>query len=278
MSYEIIQRARQGVIRKISKVKPIDPPENESLTQKAYRAIRQMLFHKELVPGQKIQYRDLAKKLGMSPTPVIQALQWLEFQGLVHREQNRGTFVEPFSMDEVDEIYELRQQIELALLPISLKKMKDADIENLEKAYKAHLESETATYLNDRLLKDMEFHIALASISGWKVHLRTLQNLFDLLYLKYRGNYMSARPADIVHQEHQEIFKAVKARDADRAYQALSNHLTHVKEAVMENINKWEELADGRIDFRNGAVHLSGKPGLGFEPRAEMIERFRMDK
>ena len=65
-----------------------------------------------------------------------------------------------------------------------------------------------AAYLNDRLLKDMEFHIALAAISGWKVHLRTLQNLYDLLYLKYRGNYMSARPAEFVHQEHREIFEA----------------------------------------------------------------------
>lgn len=223
---------------KSAKIEPIHVPASESLTQKAYRAIRQMLFHKELVPGQKIQYRDLAKKLGVSPTPVIQALQWLEFQGLVRREQNRGTFVEPFSMDEVIEIYELRQQIELALLPISMKKLKSEDIENVEKAYKAHMESETAAYLNDRLLKDMEFHIALAAISGWKVHLRTLQNLYDLLYLKYRGNYMSARPAEFVHQEHREIFEAVKSQDVDRAYAAMSNHLANVKQAVLDSINK----------------------------------------
>ena len=54
---------------KSAKIEPIHVPASESLTQKAYRAIRQMLFHKELVPGQKIQYRDLAKKLGVKPYP-----------------------------------------------------------------------------------------------------------------------------------------------------------------------------------------------------------------
>ena len=46
-------------------------------THKAYQGIRQMLFHNEIVPGQKIAYRDLAERLGMSQTPVIQALKWL---------------------------------------------------------------------------------------------------------------------------------------------------------------------------------------------------------
>jgi DNA-binding GntR family transcriptional regulator len=48
-------------------------------TWKAYTGIRNMLFHNEIMPGQKIAYRDLAERLGMSQTPVIQALKWLEF-------------------------------------------------------------------------------------------------------------------------------------------------------------------------------------------------------
>ena len=72
-----------------------------------------MMFHKEIASGQKIACRDLANRLGMSPTPVIQALKWLEFQGLVRHEPERGYYTEPFNLEEVEEIYELREVVEV---------------------------------------------------------------------------------------------------------------------------------------------------------------------
>ncbi len=51
--------------------------EKSDLTYKAYSAIRQMLFYNEIQPGQKIKYKDLANSIGVSMTPVIQALKWL---------------------------------------------------------------------------------------------------------------------------------------------------------------------------------------------------------
>ena len=78
------------------------PSADAGHTRKAYQGIRQMLFHNEIVPGQKIAYRDLAERLGMSQTPVIQALKWLEFQGLVRHERHRGYYTEPISIQEVE--------------------------------------------------------------------------------------------------------------------------------------------------------------------------------
>ena len=176
------------------KTKPAPKKEVESLTQKAYKSIRKMLFHGEIVPGQKIPYRDLAKKLKMSPTPVIQALKWLEIQGLVRQEPNRGCYVEPFSLDEVSQLYDLRQTIELAVLPQALMRMDEKDEEALKKALADHKDAEHASFLNERLLKDMEFHLALASIAQWHVHQRVLKGLFDSLYLKYRGNFFISPP------------------------------------------------------------------------------------
>ena len=72
---------------------------HESHTDKAYHGLRQMMFHKEIVPGQKIAYQDLADRLGMSLTPVIQALKWMEIQGLVRHESHRGYHVEPVDVN-----------------------------------------------------------------------------------------------------------------------------------------------------------------------------------
>ncbi|MDP2268665.1 MAG: GntR family transcriptional regulator, partial [Deltaproteobacteria bacterium] len=78
--------------------------EREDSGQIAYQGIRHMLYNKELVPGQRIAYRDLAERLDLSPTPIIQALKWLEIQGFVQHEPNRGYIMAPFSLKEIEEL------------------------------------------------------------------------------------------------------------------------------------------------------------------------------
>jgi len=207
-------------------------------TNEAYKGIRQMLFHKELVSSQKIAYRDLAKRLGMSPTPVIHALKWLEFQGLVHHKPNRGYYITPFSLEEVREIYDFRETIEVSLLPETIKRLDEKGIKRLKAALEAHLSAAKETYLNERLLKDMEFHLTLASLSQRHIHQQALRNLFDLLYLKYRGSDLSARPMDPVDCEHQKIFETVKSRNLREAQKALSQHLSEVKKNVLIRLEK----------------------------------------
>jgi DNA-binding GntR family transcriptional regulator len=167
--------------------KPPSAPSSPGHTQIAYEGIRRMLFHSEIVPGQKIAYRDLAERLGMSQTPVIQALKWLEFQQLVRHEPHRGYYTAPISLQEVEEIYDLRLLIEMNLLPVTLERIDRDGVRRMKTALEAHLKAARAVYLYERLEKDMAFHLTLSELSGRRVHHQTLINLFDLLYLKYGG-------------------------------------------------------------------------------------------
>jgi DNA-binding GntR family transcriptional regulator len=213
-------------------------PTTSDHTHAAYMGIRRMLFHKEVVPGQKIAYRDLAKRVGMSPTPVVHALKWLEFQGIVQHVPNRGYYIAPFSLEEVREIYDFRETIEVALLPEAIKRLDEEGIKRLRAALEAHLSATRETYLNERLLKDMEFHLTLASLSQRHIHRQTLRNLFDLLYLKYRGSDLSARPMDTVDYEHKKIFEAVVSQDLQKAQKVLSQHLSEVKNKVLARLER----------------------------------------
>jgi len=210
----------------------------EDHTLKAFNGIRRMLFHNEIAPGQKIVYGDLARRLGMSPTPVIQALKWLEFQGIVRREPNRGYFTEPISLKEVKEIYEMRELVELSLLPEIIEKLDESGILRLKKALHEHRNASSRVYLNERLLKDMDFHMTLASLSGRAVQQKILKDLFDLLYLKYRGSILFVNFMDTVDTAHDNIFKAVTRRDHQKAHQVLSGHITDVKRHVLEGLSR----------------------------------------
>lgn len=210
-------------------------------SQKAYNGIRRMLYHKELVPGQKIAYRELAERLDMSPTPIIQALKWLEFEGFVRHEPNRGYFMRPFSLKELEEIYELRELLEPSLISSTIKQLDEEGKKLLKNALEAHLSAKREYYLKERLFKNTEFHMALASLSGKQTQLRLLRNTFDLLFLKYGGNYLPASSLSSVDQEHKDVFDYVISQDTKGAQALLLKHIRNVKKQVLVSLKKMLE-------------------------------------
>lgn len=200
--------------------------------------LRRMLFLNEITPGQKIHYRDLAENLGMSPTPVIQALKWLEFQGLVHHEANRGFFLEPLSLREVCEVYDMRIDLEVGNLSRVIESVNEEGLNRLHEALNAHIKAVEEQYRHQRLLAAMEFHLVLASLSGGEIVLRFLRSLFDILYLKYKADILFARPIPNIGATHREIYELVKVRDLKNAQKVLHADISQVKKHVHDGIER----------------------------------------
>ena len=207
-------------------------------TQEAYMGIRRMFFLNEIIPGQKISYRDLAERLGMSSTPVIQEFKRLEFQGLVRHEPNRGYYTENISLKEITEIYEFRELIEISLLPKTISSINKTGLGKLKKSLDNHLEAVRDIYLKDRLIKDMEFHLVLAKLSGCTVQINTLKHLFDLLYLKYRGNVLFVTPMDTVDSEHIKLYDFIAQSNLEKAQKILRQHILNVKRHALISIER----------------------------------------
>ncbi|MEA2061238.1 MAG: GntR family transcriptional regulator [Thermodesulfobacteriota bacterium] len=213
----------------------------EDYTEEAYLGIRRMFFCNEIIPGQKIAYGDLARRLGMSTTPVIQALKRLEFQGLVRHEPNKGYYTESISLKEIGEIYEFRELIELSLLPKTIARMTQGRLKKLKKALDNHRMALRDIYLKERLLRDMEFHMLLAELSGCHVQVKTLRSLFDILYLKYRGNILFVTPMEEVDLEHQTLYDSIANSDVKTAHDVLKQHISNVREHALTSIKKLEQ-------------------------------------
>ncbi|MBN1832136.1 MAG: GntR family transcriptional regulator [Deltaproteobacteria bacterium] len=235
----------------------------EDHSQKAYQGIRRLLYNKELVPGQKIPYRELAERLNMSPTPIIQALKWLEIEGLVLHKPNRGYYMTPFSLQEIEEIYELREIIEPSLLPETVKHLNKEGIKRLKASLDAHLSAERGFYLKERLFKNTDFHLTLASLSGRQTQIRVLRHVFDLLLLKYGGSYMPIGSMDAMDKDHQKTFEYAVSGDIKGAKATLSKHIGNVKKEVLKGFKrvleeKEEFLFESRADkFGMGIRHTS---------------------
>ncbi|MDD9301010.1 MAG: GntR family transcriptional regulator [Desulfobacter sp.] len=213
----------------------------EDFTQEAYMGIRRMFFLNEIIPGQKISYGDLAKRLNMSTTPVIQALKRLEFKGLVRHEPNRGYYTENISLEEITEIYEFRELIEVSLLPSIIQLMNKTRLKRLKKALDNHLDAVRDIFLKDRLLKDMEFHLCLAQLSDNQIRINALKSLFDLLYLKYRGNILFVTPMETVDDEHIQLYEYISHGNLEKASKVLSQHIANVKDHAILSIERMNQ-------------------------------------
>ena len=212
--------------------------ERTDLAQKAYQGIRQMLFYNEIIPGQKIKYQNLADRIGVSITPVIHALKWLEFKNIVRHEPNRGYFVNETSLKEIREIYDSRLLIEVSLVPAIVRNMTRDGLSQLASAHEAYMDAVAEENYYGRLMTDMKFHLSLAALSECRIQLKMLQELFDLLLLKYTRNLLLLGIMDTSQQEHGKIFAALSDRDAKCLKEALTAHLMHVREQIVQGFKK----------------------------------------
>lgn len=221
--------------------------EKSDLTWKAYMAIRQMLFYNEIQPGQKIKYKDLATKIGVSMTPVIQALKWLEFINIVRHESNKGYYINEVSVKEIKEVYDTRLLLEVSLVPGIMGNLNDQGICRLETAldnYKAAVEEDN---YYKRIMTDMKFHMTLASLSECDIQVKMLQELFDILLLRYSRNlfYLSMTGTSLA--EHISIIENIKSRDQAGLEASLKFHVDTVRVHIMKGMSRL--VADKKESF-----------------------------
>ncbi|WP_024334215.1 GntR family transcriptional regulator [Desulfotignum balticum] len=208
------------------------------LTFKAYMAIRQMLFYNEIQPGQKIKYKDLATRIGVSMTPVIQALKWLEFHNIVRHESNKGYYINEVSVKEITEIYDTRLLLEVSLVPGIIGHLNDQGIRKLAATLDAYKAAVAEDNYHKRIMTDMKFHMTLAALSKCHIQVKMLQELFDILLLRYNQNlfYLSMTGTSLA--EHEDIFNSIKKRDQVRLEASLKFHVDTVRNHITQGMSR----------------------------------------
>ena len=207
----------------------------ESLAKKAHEAIRNSLLSGEWKIGEIYNEKAIAADLGISRTPVREALLELASQGLIVFLPRKGLMVNRFTRRDVDEIFELRKAIELAAVEKITRTSPPFDLfdieESLLKQRKAANEKDFPAYMEaDRL-----FHTRFSELTNNRRLIAILENLRDMIHMMgYKALSLEGRALEVI-EEHQAIFEAVKKGNVEEARRAMENHLEKSKEAVEES-------------------------------------------
>ena len=143
--------------------------------------------------------------------------------------------------------YDTRLLLEVSLVPEIINHLDDQSMNRLQRAFDIYQKAVNEENYFNRLMKDMKFHLTLASISQCQIQLKMLQELFDMLLLKYTRNLILLGIMDTSLNEHTQIFEALAGRDTQGLEQALSIHLDSVRSHIISGFKKMFAVKPGEM-------------------------------
>ncbi len=204
----------------------IDLLRQQSLTTLVQRDIERRITAGELAPGAKLNEADLAASLGISRGPVREAFRALEQAGLVQTAKNRGVFVRQVSLEEAEEIYEVRAALEGQIGRLAAKRATRDQVDRLRAIVKRMHASGRSRDPDAYFPLNLQFHEALAEAAANRslaAHYRRVVNELNLYRREAIQRNVEVIPVST--QEHEAIVEAVAKGDAARAERLLYEHV-----------------------------------------------------
>ncbi|MBX3610289.1 MAG: GntR family transcriptional regulator [Hydrogenophaga sp.] len=207
---------------------------SSSLHEEVAAQLRERVFAGTLAPGSFVDETALCAELGISRTPLREALKVLTAEGLVRHEPRRGCFVAEVTERDLDEIFPVLALLEGRCAYEAATKASDADREALERLHDKLKRAARNQRINEYYEVNFSIHeaIILLADNRWLAQvigdLRKIVKLARLQQLHAPGRLVQSLA------EHMAVFAAIRARDADGAEAAMRTHLTRQREALRE--------------------------------------------
>lgn len=208
--------------------------QTKSLKQIAFEMIKDAIINHEILPGEPLYERYLSEKLEISRTPIREALQLLEQEGWVTSVPRKGTFVSNISVEDVEEIIQLRRALEILAIELLIPKITEEQLATLARI----LEMQAKTQDDKKMFIaiDKDFHFHLATFSGNRRIAQLIETYGDQMrWFGYRAVTQSGRVEETL-KEHEAIYEGLKARDLERVKQAVLDHMEKTRLAILSNI------------------------------------------
>lgn len=196
-----------------------------SARAQTYARLREEIVALRLAPGDRISDIELARELGVSRTPVREAVLQLADEGLVDVVPQHGTFVAPISLDAVREAQFVREALEVAALREATERIVEAELADLDASLARQVDAERAEDVERFYALDEAFHRRLMEMSGfpgaWRIAERSRAQLNRVRILSLPGREVISR----LVAQHREIVACLRHGDGDGAVAVMRDHL-----------------------------------------------------
>ena len=209
-----------------------DIQNHRPLREIVYEELKLQILTGKIVPGTRMMEVELADEMGVSRTPVREAIRKLEKEGLVTIEPRRGAYASQISTEDMVEILEVRQTMEGMAAYIAAQRMKPDQLKRIQEAEELYNEAVKNGNTADMIFYDSKFHKLIVEASNNKTLLQLIEPLQEMA-LRFRYLYYDDfKRAENMPYEHQHIIDAIASGNADEAKSAADSHIKSLKDHV----------------------------------------------
>ncbi len=208
----------------------------QPLRNVVFNTLRDAILRGDLQPGERLMEIHLAKKLGVSRTPVREAISMLEQEGLAVTYPRRGAQVAKMTVKDLDDVLEIREVLDTLAASLACRNMNSDDINNLAAACADFEKATRGNDIREVVRTDEAFHNVIYEASGNPRLRAILTNLkgqmyrFRFEYVKDKSNY------PFLIKEHKDILEALKTRNEEEVIKHTKKHLVNQMESVRQVI------------------------------------------
>lgn len=212
--------------------------EYENLDQKVYQVIKKMIEDRTLLPGHKIPQEKLAKELGISRTPLISALKFLEHEKLVEAKPRRGFFVRLFDVKEMISILEIREVLEGLAARRTAECITDEECVTLKGIFSEFEGLADITDIQAYSRADRLFHTTIIRVAS-REFLSNMLQTFNIISLTYQNISREGllQPPNKTIVDHTNIIEAICSAKSEQAEELMRRHIQRGIESLREQIN-----------------------------------------
>lgn len=217
-------------------LKIMESDEYLPLRDVVFKTLRQAILKGDMEPGERLMEITLANKLGVSRTPIREAIRKLELEGLVHMVPRKGAVVASISEKDMRDVLEVRVTLEELVVKLAIQNMEESDIDLLKRTARNFESAVIARDIVDIVEADVMFHDVIYNKTNNGRLIQIINNLREQMY-RYRLEYVKdARTHSILISEHQDIIAALEKRDVDEAKNAVRQHIVNQEKGIVRAI------------------------------------------
>jgi Transcriptional regulators len=207
-----------------------------------FNTLRQAILKGELAPGERLMEIQLAEKLGVSRTPIREAIRKLELEGLVNMVPRKGAEVAKISERNLRDVLEVRRALEELAVELACKRITDEDLSQLEIISKK-IEREVHSLDSIELAElDEKYHDVIYQATGNNRLIQIINNLREQMY-RYRLEYIKDKDSRAtLMAEHGEILKSLKAHNVEKTVHIIREHINNQVFSVSQKIKEQEVM------------------------------------
>lgn len=203
-----------------------------------FKTLRQAILIGELRPGERLMEIHLAEKLGVSRTPIREAIRQLELEGLVTMAPRRGAQVAHMTKKGMSEVLEVRVALEELAVSLACERITDEEIEALKEACAAFEKAIESSDTRQITAADVAFHDIILS-AGKNIRLSQLVNNLSEQMYRYRFEYIKDNTGwNSLIAEHRMITDAIIKKDEKLSVQAIRVHIKNQENSILRLISK----------------------------------------